>query len=1017
MRRTGKGKSSYKNKQRQQKQKNKRMNRKLHKPIIKDKETEDLILNPTLPLSADLLRKYYIQTKNAKIVKSETPVTNKIQTIDVSVKRNRIEDIAFLENDVLRERLRRGNTILKIMGSNFKLKRHIIGRRGMPKFFDLRPIHIRILNNLEDKRVLRTHKKEFSLEWEIAVTPIEKSLEKNNFLNVYVSQKANGETAQISYFFLGDDEVTEDGEEDIEGYWLICSKNVAMVVNSSSDIELYQDPRYDFAKKISRKWMKILEKMEESVLNKMKSFLQEHTLIGEYCGNENMQHLVKYEEEKLFFYSITKKDSVKPCVNFEFAFQKFEEFGLEKVDIEIFEKISNIQEFGKLLEKVNNKVASGLIETSGEGVVVYIEEQELDIGGNLINKSVISLFKLKTLEYRFWRKLREKLKNFLVGKYTQEKLLAKFKFECETLVKDGNYEAPREMDYYYQIAEKSCEIAHLCKLHIFHLRKVYINFLNLAKKCNEEERVPNEDEVKFFTDKFSQNDDDENCQKFDPNAVKVAANIILIAPPGFIDYENLKSFCQKKNIDLSFGVSQRASERVSLRLCVPSICGLRSSKVKHYTYCIALKLDEETDEIIENVCKKYKNFTEEEKYENYSEKAKKYFCEVFNNDFVYKNLVNKIGFEARKLSRCKPDKGFYYLEDYVLNLQPYKFNLESLDLCIDEILKTHQKKIINCYSNDFDLDLANLKRKKDEKKRLKKLQHAEEMMESLENNEIIFMIFYGLTCLGKTHMSAKIEKLCQDSGIHFSKVTSDKCYQTTMNELAQEHPDWDHQKLYEKSRKKAQILFETTLMDLVKQAQPGKNFIFLDKVRHSDKFLKKMKKKYKKQGFRSKIVAVYPECESFTQFGTKKKNVPFSLSLILNICDRIIKRKNHETVTGDPVSKVFIAMSFVLLYKNVKSIPAVKKNDADFYSFFGMPFVEDVDENEYPEHVVECLKNTLNSMSPFHKGKKNCEEICEVLGDEELNKDLEERGLLSWPAWEKQERVIKDILECFGKDD
>lgn len=79
--------------------------------------------------------------------------------------------------------------------------------------------------------------------------------------------------------------------------------------------------------------------------------------------------------------------------------------------------------------KLYKEVGSSSIETSGEGAVLYFvsETKEGD-------QRVVSLCKLKTIEYRIYRKLREKLKNCLVDKRgSGEKWFKKFTKEVGEL--------------------------------------------------------------------------------------------------------------------------------------------------------------------------------------------------------------------------------------------------------------------------------------------------------------------------------------------------------------------------------------------------------------------------------------------------------------------------------------------------------------------------------------------------------------------------------------------------------
>lgn len=61
--------------------------------------------------------------------------------------------------------------------------------------------------------------------------------------------------------------------------------------------------------------------------------------------------------------------------------------------------------------------------------------------------------KFKTLEYRLFRKLREKIKNLIIkggGVQNTESILKKFKAEAEDLCRD--YNPPKPKLYYYDVA-------------------------------------------------------------------------------------------------------------------------------------------------------------------------------------------------------------------------------------------------------------------------------------------------------------------------------------------------------------------------------------------------------------------------------------------------------------------------------------------------------------------------------------------------------------------------------------
>ena len=77
-----------------------------------------------------------------------------------------------------------------------------------------------------------------------------------------------------------------------------------------------------------------------------------------------------------------------------------------------------------------------------EGCVFYFIKRDQSANNNSKDQ-VVSMTKLKTLEYRLFRKIREKLRNFIDGKTSLDpaKLTDKFYREAKDLVR--GFEIPR----------------------------------------------------------------------------------------------------------------------------------------------------------------------------------------------------------------------------------------------------------------------------------------------------------------------------------------------------------------------------------------------------------------------------------------------------------------------------------------------------------------------------------------------------------------------------------------------
>lgn len=80
--------------------------------------------------------------------------------------------------------------------------------------------------------------------------------------------------------------------------WSVSSKNVSILVKDAKEINNYKDQRFNFAALIAGCFFRIIQnnKYTEAELDELTDYLSSHTMVGEYCGNPECQHIVKYEE-------------------------------------------------------------------------------------------------------------------------------------------------------------------------------------------------------------------------------------------------------------------------------------------------------------------------------------------------------------------------------------------------------------------------------------------------------------------------------------------------------------------------------------------------------------------------------------------------------------------------------------------------------------------------------------------------------------------------------------------------
>ena len=133
------------------------------------------------------------------------------------------------------------------------------------------------------------------------------------------------------------------------------------------------------------------------------------TLVGEYIGSQDHQHLVKYSRVTIIFYAIISNYSPESCWPCSYAWAFFNKYGLDMVHIQSLGKFNNFGQLSDQLEKTFKDVAKSSIAQDEEGNVLYFIKKAK--GANERDQT-LSLAKLKTLEYRLFRKMREKLRGF-----------------------------------------------------------------------------------------------------------------------------------------------------------------------------------------------------------------------------------------------------------------------------------------------------------------------------------------------------------------------------------------------------------------------------------------------------------------------------------------------------------------------------------------------------------------------------------------------------------------------------
>ena len=167
------------------------------------------------------------------------------------------------------------------------------------------------------------------------------------------------------------------------------------------------------------------------------------------------------------------------CIPCDEAWALFDKWGLDKVAIQTLGEFSEYSVFCDALCRVFKDVAKSEIAQEEEGNVLYFIKRPNPAANN-VKPEVLSLCKLKTLEYRLFRKMREKLRNFYArppSEQTEEKekfVIKKFISEARELSEE--HDLPRELSYYINLFKTAFEFLDQSQGNVDMLNNEYVTF-------------------------------------------------------------------------------------------------------------------------------------------------------------------------------------------------------------------------------------------------------------------------------------------------------------------------------------------------------------------------------------------------------------------------------------------------------------------------------------------------------------------------------------------------------------
>ena len=388
-----------------------------------------------------------------KVVHGSDKKGNKTNIIDFSFNKKGIEENnLYLNNPEYFSYFRRGFSLYELSGKLIILRKGLIKFNELP--YDFYKIYgknkYELFFDYKDSEENNSQEKtNFQELLKSIFYPIYKYLSQknNNSITIYKLLKANGENAQISYNTL------------IQK-WVIASKNVALICFNLKDLYEHYEPlyknnnykikptRYNIAFQIALCWFDILENKTNEEIEEIKNAMTNKTFCGEYCGNQYHEHLIRHSKHTIYFYSIVENnDENNICIPVEEAFDIFKKNKLDYVNYSKVGTYTNKNELFEGIHKIYKTVAEKSILYEEEGDVLYFVKED--------NKKVVSLCKVKTLEYKIYRKLREKIKNELKNEEHEfnmnRKKISQFFNEVQAF--SQNFKLPNPLEFYFSVSD------------------------------------------------------------------------------------------------------------------------------------------------------------------------------------------------------------------------------------------------------------------------------------------------------------------------------------------------------------------------------------------------------------------------------------------------------------------------------------------------------------------------------------------------------------------------------------
>jgi len=212
----------------------------------------------------------------------------------------------------------------------------------------------------------------------------------------------------------------------------------------------------------------------------LKKDLVGKTMVGEFVGNPGYEHVVKYDKETIFFFALVENNSAHICYPSRQAHSFFHRHGLQQIPGTVLGTFKSYEKMCEALEKEYVLTSESSIEEEEEGSVLYFLKFD---HSDPSQEEVLSICKVKTLEYRLFKKMRDMLRRYVEEptKTRVQDMLANYERHAKEITR--GLRPPKHVNFYIDFFQCAVDLVYdgmktdKWKMYVEWINDEYVTFL------------------------------------------------------------------------------------------------------------------------------------------------------------------------------------------------------------------------------------------------------------------------------------------------------------------------------------------------------------------------------------------------------------------------------------------------------------------------------------------------------------------------------------------------------------